>query len=64
MKEKIREYPLMLECKILYAQEQELPKIPEELRTRFYPQDIDGTDPMVTETPIRCISDRSWRHIF
>ncbi|MCR5789452.1 MAG: flavin reductase [Lachnospiraceae bacterium] len=42
----IREYPLTLECRILYAQEQELPKIPEELRTRFYPQDIDGSDPM------------------
>ena len=42
----IREYPLTLERRILYSQEQELPKIPEELRTRFYPQDIDGSDPM------------------
>ena len=42
----IKEYPLTLECKILYSQEQELPKLPEDLRTTFYPQDVDGTNPM------------------
>lgn len=39
----IKEYPLTLECRILYSQKQNLPEIPEELRTRFYPQDVDGS---------------------
>ena len=42
----IREYPITLECKILYSQEQVLTGIPEEFRNTFYPQDIDGTNPM------------------
>ena len=42
----IRQYPLTIECRILYAQDQELPKIPEDIRNRMYPQDVDGTYPM------------------
>lgn len=42
----IKEYPLTLECKILYSQRQELEKIPDEIRERMYPQDVDGTYPM------------------
>ena len=42
----IKEYPLTLECKILYSQEQELPRIPEDIRERNYPQDVDGTAPL------------------
>lgn len=42
----IKEYPLTLECKILYSQRQELDKIPDEIRERMYPQDVDGTYPM------------------
>ena len=42
----IREYPITLECRVLYAQEQELSRIPQEIRERMYPQDIDGTAPM------------------
>lgn len=42
----IREYPLTLECKILYAQPQDLSGIPEDIRARMYPQDIDGSNPM------------------
>ena len=38
----IRQYPLTIECRILYAQDQELPKIPEDIRNRMYPQDVDG----------------------
>lgn len=40
----IREYPLTLECKILYAQEQDLSKIPADIREKMYPQDVDGSD--------------------
>lgn len=42
----VREYPLTLECKVLYAQKQELSAIPEEIRAVMYPQDVDGTEPM------------------
>ena len=42
----IREYPLTIECKILYAQDQDLQKIPEDICKRFYPQDVPGTNPM------------------
>ena len=42
----IRQYPLTIECRILYAQDQELPKIPEDIRNRMYPQDVDSAYPM------------------
>ena len=42
----VREYPLTIECKILYAQDQDLQKIPEDIRERMYPQDVPGTNPM------------------
>ena len=47
----IREYPLTLECKILYAQEQKLSQIPEDIRAKMYPQDIDGSDPGANKDP-------------
>lgn len=43
----IKEYPLTLECKILYSQKQDLEKIPEDIRAKMYPQDVDGTYCMV-----------------
>ena len=42
----IREYPLTLECRILYSQRQELTQIPEDIRLTMYPQDVDGSFPM------------------
>ena len=42
----IKEYPLTLECKVLYAQEQDLSRIPEDIREKMYPQDVDGSAPM------------------
>lgn len=39
----IKEYPLTLECRILYSQKQELERIPKDIRGRMYPQDVDGT---------------------
>ena len=42
----IKEYPITLECKVLYQQEQDLMLLPENLRGTFYPQDVDGTHPM------------------
>ena len=42
----IKEYPLTLECKVLYSQEQVLADIPEDIREKMYPQDVDGSYPM------------------
>ena len=38
----VREYPLTLECKVLYAQEQDLTAIPADIRAAMYPADVDG----------------------
>ncbi len=42
----IRQYTLTIECKILYSQDQDLSRIPEDIREKSYPQDVDGTYPM------------------
>ncbi|MBO5998097.1 MAG: flavin reductase [Lachnospiraceae bacterium] len=42
----IKQYPLTIECKVLYVQDQELEKIPQDIRDRAYPQDVEGTYPM------------------
>jgi Conserved protein/domain typically associated with flavoprotein oxygenases, DIM6/NTAB family len=42
----IKEYPLTLECKVLYSQRQEFESIPDDIREKMYPQDVDGTYPM------------------
>lgn len=39
----ILEYPLTIECKVLYSQELDLTKIPQDLFDRYYPQDVPGT---------------------
>ena len=41
----IRELPLTLECKVLYTQTQDLSALPEDILTRYYPQDVDGSYP-------------------
>ena len=40
----ILEYPLTLECKVLYQQDQALADIPEEIRRRFYSHGADEGD--------------------
>lgn len=47
----IKEYPLTLECKVLYSQKQELEKIPADIREQMYPQDVDGTYFMANRDP-------------
>lgn len=42
----IKQYPLTIECKVLYSQDQDLGRIPEDIRARMYPQDVEGTYPM------------------
>ena len=38
----IREYPLTLECRVLYVQDQDVRLLPEEIRMQMYPE-TDGT---------------------
>ena len=40
----IREYPLTLECRVLYQQEQDPDRTPEEIRKRFYGNGKDAED--------------------
>ena len=47
----IAEYPLTLECKVLYTQKQDLSLIPEDIRKSDYPQDVDGTNPLANRDP-------------
>ena len=47
----VREYPLTLECKVLYAQKQDLTAIPQEIFQRFYPQNVPSEDPMSNRDP-------------
>ncbi len=42
----VRQYPLTVECRVLYAQDQDLSAIPADIRSRMYPQDVDGSYPM------------------
>ena len=42
----ILEYPITLECRVLYSQELDPAAIPEDIRQRSYPQDVDGSFPM------------------
>ena len=47
----VREYPLTLECRVLYAQPQDLDLIPADLRATFYPEGVDWHDPMANSDP-------------
>lgn len=42
----VKEYPITLECRVLYRQKQDLSKLPPEIRERMYPQDVDSAHPM------------------
>ncbi len=42
----VRQYPLTLECRVLYSQRQDLSRIPEDIRERSYPQAVDGSAPL------------------
>ena len=40
----VKEYPLTIECKVLYQQDQALESMPEEIRKRFYANGADNGD--------------------
>lgn len=41
----IRQLPLTLECRVIYKQEQDLSRLPEDILARYYPQNVDGSAP-------------------
>ena len=41
----IKEFPLTLECKVVYAQEQDLSRLEERYLNRYYPQNVEGIFP-------------------
>ncbi|MCR4955258.1 MAG: flavin reductase [Lachnospiraceae bacterium] len=45
----IKQYPLTLECKVLYVQEQDPQEIPRDIREKSYPQDVPGTEPLANK---------------
>ena len=47
----IEEFPLTLECKVIYRQPQELNLLPEDIQSRMYPQDVPSTNPMANRDP-------------
>ena len=47
----LREYPITLECRVLYAQKQEISLLPEAIQARMYPRDVDGSNPMSNRDP-------------
>ena len=47
----VAQYPLTLECQVLYTQKQDLALIPEEIRKSCYPPDVDGTSPLANRDP-------------
>ena len=47
----VAEYPMTLECTVLYTQKQDLSLIPEDIRKADYPQDVDGTHPLANRDP-------------
>ena len=40
-----KEFPLTLECKVIYRQDQELSGIPGPVLDRYYPQNVESTFP-------------------
>ena len=47
----VKEYPLTLECRVLYSQRQDPTRLPEAIYKKSYPQDVDGSYPMANRDP-------------
>ena len=47
----VKEYPLTLECRVLYSQCQDPTRLPESIYKKSYPQDVDGSYPMANRDP-------------
>lgn len=47
----IKECPLTLECRVIYAQQQDLSKFDDEIVRKMYPQDVDSSAPGANRDP-------------
>ena len=47
----VKEYPLTLECRVLYSQRQDPTRLPEAIYKKSYPQDVDGSYPIANRDP-------------
>lgn len=47
----VAEYPMTLECRVVYSQRQDLSLLPEDIREANYPQDVDGSAPLANRDP-------------
>lgn len=45
----IKELPLTLECKVIYKQIQDKTAIPDDIKEKNYPQDVDSTAPFANK---------------
>ena len=41
----VLELPLTLECQVIYRRDQDIDLLPKEMRSRYYPQDVPGSEP-------------------
>lgn len=42
----VKEYPLTIECKVLYSHKQKVDELPKELYEKMYPQDVSSESPL------------------
>ncbi len=47
----VAQYPLTLECRVLYTQKQDLSLLPEEIRHSAYPENVEGDAPLANKDP-------------
>lgn len=47
----VAQYPLTLECRVLYSQKQDLSLLPEEIRRSAYPENVEGDAPLANRDP-------------
>lgn len=45
----VKDFPLTLECKVIYRQPQEIALLPEDIQARAYPQDVPSSNPMANK---------------
>ena len=47
----ILQYPMTLECRVLYSQRQDIALLPEEIRRSAYPENVNGDAPLANRDP-------------
>ena len=47
----VAQYPLTLECRVLYSQKQDLSLLPEDIRRSAYPENVESDAPLANKDP-------------